>query len=199
VTPEQEAQLRIDEGLWKADMVRYVREAVQDPDGVIEVGSGFGVVTRALAEQTTGIVLGFEPNVGLCNQARVRVDGLAHAYVRWAAVSTRAGYGVLDEPPGEPWRSGVHLNGEGSVAVERLDSIVEQVGPQVLVFDCEGCEYALLTGSELPGIRTILVELHGAEEENEQLADHLTGRGYARRLRSERSQWDNVTEWWAHD
>lgn len=196
--PATVAAQRIQQGEWKADMVWFIEQAARPGDRAIEAGSGFGVTTLAIARavEPDGIVVGYEPNAALCNVARGRIAGRQGCAVRWAALSPVAGRGDLREVDGEPWRSTVQPSEEGAIPVEQLDEAATVFSVNILVLDCEGAEYRLLTGSRLDSVRTVIVELHGEDDENAQLAANLDARGYERRGRCGPSDWDNIAEWW---
>lgn len=173
-------------GTYERDERRIVRRMIQPGDRVLEIGGAIGLISM-LTARIVGIekLVVYEANPVILAEAKRNYarNGLEQIDVRHAAVVGR------DSPEDEIeffvhrnfWSSSL-LEKEGAVEkvrvpAARLDRLVEQHRPNVLVMDVEGAEHAILVGADLSAFDKICVEVHtryiGAAKANELLRSVL--------------------------
>jgi FkbM family methyltransferase len=73
---------------------------------------------------------------------------------------------------------------------DALDQVLAEWKPTALVMDVEGAEIEMLTASQLPGIRKVILEIHPhivGEEPTHAMLEHLRGVGLIERERIQKS------------
>ena len=157
-------------GGYESAEIGLVRLLLRPGDRVLEIGSGLGIVTLNIA----GIigapnVRSFEANPAMAEAARA--NGKLNGYdfdIRNAL--------MLGEKSGELQRSfyvdrnflassqvpGGRDSEEITVETAFIDDEIESFAPTAIVADVEGAEKDLFKGRALPGVNTVIIELHPA-------------------------------------
>lgn len=153
--------------------VSLIRRVLRPRDRVLELGTGSGVTSLAIAGIVgTANLRGYDGNPAVVDWARdngrrngVELD-VRHGVVVPVRTSPAVEFLVTDDF----WASSVadrpKADREAGVLVSAptvaFDEVAAEFGPNVLVTDIEGAEVELFTTSELPGIRKIVCEFHYA-------------------------------------
>lgn len=164
-----------------------LRGALRPGDRVLEVGAGIGFVSLVCARAVGAEnVLSYEANPAL--QPLIRrhhgMNGLSPA-LRGRALTARGGdirffvndnivsSSLLARPGGR----------EVVVSSDPIDAVLAEWRPTVIVMDVEGAEVDILTASDLPGVRRMVIELHPHVVDPGELArleGHLARIGFVR-------------------
>lgn len=155
---------------YKTEACAVVAEYIPARARVVEVGAGLGVVTEALCRRG-GYVMACEPVPCMHDAAYHRMMDAAPTGLNWTLVQAAAGpRGCPDQVElhemSEPWNSGVHIPPYDrpvrtfTCPQVELDVLVRSVRADTLVCDAEGAECALLTGSDLLPLQTLMIEWH---------------------------------------
>jgi FkbM family methyltransferase len=191
----------LDSGTYEARERALVSACLRPGDRVIELGTAVGVVAMAAAAIAGAAnVLTFEANPFILADARANFarNNLPEITSRHAVLANRRLFrpsatarfhlyrdfwtSRLDAAEGQP--GVVHsLN----VPVRSLEQEIAAHRANVLICDIEGGEVALLTGADLSGIRTIIMETHYqvvGEARTDAMIRDLILQGFALHLRA---------------
>lgn len=146
--------------------LELIRDYVRQGDVVLECGGGAGVTTALLGKITGRTVNVVEPDPRLAALIRRNVE-LNNGVVSFtqACVTTVSGEMVTFHIAKEIWFSSLQLDAAEttatlSVPTTRLEDLVEEHRPSVLVMDIEGIESELFHASLDPAPRLIIIEIH---------------------------------------
>jgi FkbM family methyltransferase len=165
-------------GTYESHERAFVRRLLKPGDRVLEIGAGIGVVSLLAAKISGAVnVLSYEANPRLEDTIRENyaLNGIA-PNLRMRAVT-------LDGQPITFFRSenivSSSTKDRGShaetlkVQSDRLDDIVAEHRPNVVIMDVEGAEIDLLSNADLSGVRHIVVEVHPHITGDEKIAAML--------------------------
>ena len=141
-------------------------------DTILELGAGLGVVSAAVRKHTLASrIVAFEPNPDL-----LQFIPLTHKLNGVTGVEVR--HGVVKSDPKSPtvcfyqhrdvWMSSLlnthpELMRKLEVPAYRLQELLDEIRPQILLMDIEGGELELMEGARnLGSVRSIAIELHEA-------------------------------------
>lgn len=152
-------------GTYESHERTLARALLRPGDRVLEIGTGIGVVSLLSASICgEGNVLSYEANPRLEEIIRKNyaLNGLT-PNLRMRAITT-------DGQPVTFFRSDNIVSSSTkdrgghsetlTVASDPLDDVIAQHRPGVVIMDVEGAEIELLSGSNLDGVRHIVVEIH---------------------------------------
>jgi FkbM family methyltransferase len=144
------AHLMLD-GFWEMWVTEAMLRAVRSGATVIDVGANLGFFTLLLADLTghAGRVLSFEPNDGLAGRlaSSIAINGFgAFTTLHRCALGAAEGLVALDVETRAPGGGRVREDGEGTVAIRRLDSFPEALDAAFIKIDVEGHEQQVWRG-----------------------------------------------------
>jgi FkbM family methyltransferase len=167
-----EVEGRIARGSNQLGEFKAARHVILPGDTVVELGGGIGILSTAIRLKTDASrVVCFEPNpdLGRYIEATHRQNGVADVEVRQSVVLS----GVPDSKTAT-----LYVNADFSASslyplggtkrqieasVTRLDDMLSELDPTVLILDIEGAELELFEGAEgLGRVDRIMIELHPA-------------------------------------
>ena len=144
-----------------------VSSVVVSTDRVLEIGSAIGFVSMMIHRKNPQASIHFEPNAGLVEQARMncRQNDIDLDFVSAAIVSADFTEDEVTLNVGDDfWSGSIARAGTDakhqSVPAVRIDQVLSDFAPTVLVVDIEGAECDVLTDVELAGVRALILELH---------------------------------------
>lgn len=180
-------QSMIFKGTYEAAEADLVDEVVRPGTRVVEFGTGIGFISllcRRLAGD--GNVRSFEANPAMepVIRANYALNGMEPDLVMKAVT-----------PDGAPltfYRDDNILSSSGfdrqrdaeaiKIESERIDRVVADFRPDVIVMDIEGAEVAVLTGADLSRVRALVIETHPhivGEEATASLIEDLASQGFS--------------------
>lgn len=161
----------IKRGIYEKAEGRIVKSLIKEGDVVLELGAGIGFLTTVMAtDPRVAKIVAYEADVQLADIARKtlllnnivndgRVD-IRNAVVSNSVTTPSIEFYVHDEF----WMSSLQSNEEASrvddVRVDRLNSVLRDVTPNLIVCDIEGGELGLFADADLSTVTRILIELH---------------------------------------
>ncbi|HET6797158.1 MAG TPA: FkbM family methyltransferase [Gemmatimonadales bacterium] len=155
----------VSKGAYERDELRLIRLVLSSDDVVLNVGAGLGLVSVFCAKQLgSGQVFAFEANPDL--EPRIRenfaLNGVEPA-LDMCAVRATAGRVTIFRRK-HIFTPSVLAPRDGADSLEvpgkALGYLIEKVRPTLLIVGMESVEAELFVGSELPGLRKIVLELH---------------------------------------
>ncbi|RFP85753.1 FkbM family methyltransferase [Rhodobacteraceae bacterium 63075] len=184
---------KLESGQYEGSEARAVSMRLRPGQRVLELGAGLGYI-GALAAQVTGgaQVTSVEANPDMLETIRAnfdRNDG--------AQITLRHGAVVGAEFEGETlsfararqfWASRIadvtsRAGGLVEVPAVRIDALLDEVRPQMVIMDIEGAEQHLFTREWPRFVKTVVMELHPKQYESravmKQIVDCLSGSGMA--------------------
>jgi len=171
-----------------------VRRWLNPGDRVLEVGGGIGLVSLTCARICGAAnVLTYEANPAMEAVIRnnFRLNGLEPT-LRTKLVTTdgRAVTFYLNDNIMSSSCYDRKMGTPRTLPSDALDQVIAEWKPTALVMDVEGAEIEMLTASELPGIRKVILEIHPhivGEEKPQTMLDHLRRVGWVERERVQKS------------
>jgi FkbM family methyltransferase len=167
---------------------------------VVDIGANIGAASIWLARQSPGRILAVEPATDTCTRLEEnlrRNELLSRVDVLQAAVGDAPGHARMEVAA----RAGRFANnsrlrrtvsagdaGPNTVPQVDLDMVVERAGSPIdlMKIDCEGGEYAFLTGASTSALRKISIligEYHAAhQEEQQRMFSRLRTEGFSCRI-----------------
>lgn len=158
--------------LWKAFELGYyegseigaLRQAVRPGDKVLEIGGGIGFISAyLLRELKAASVHTVEADARLIPVIATThaLNGVS-AQVTHAVAGRRDGVTTFYQQEAFWASSVVPLPGGAPVSLPSADlrRLIREEQPQVLVVDIEGGEANIFEGLDLPGVRSLVVEVH---------------------------------------
>lgn len=161
--------------------IRGLRKAVRKGDRVLELGTGLGIITALVAQAAgaSGTILSFEANPDLIPDTRdfLESHGIANVEIRHAVVVPKAAsdekraFLLAESFPTSSLLGAAEAGSEKtiSVPVQKLDAVMEELKPDVLICDIEGAEAELIPELDASGLRAAVIELHPDRLTAEQL------------------------------
>lgn len=171
-----------------------VRRMLQRGDRVLEVGGGIGLVSLTCARICgAGNVLTYEANPAMESVIRhnFSLNGLEPTLRN--KLVTRDGRDLTFYLNDNIMSSSCFDRNMGTpktMPSDALDAVLAEWKPTALVMDVEGAEVEMLTASQLPGIRKVILEIHPhivGEEPTQAMLDHLRQVGLVERERIQKS------------
>jgi FkbM family methyltransferase len=168
----------ISRGGYERDELRLIGMVLSPADVVLEVGAGLGVVSAYCAKRLgSSRVFAFEANPDL--EPRIRetytLNGVEPT-LEMCAVRATSGRVTLYRK--HLFSSSLIQHDAGAVPIEvpgkALSYLVEKIRPTLLIIDVEGAEGELFDHAQLPGVTTIVLEVH----------ERLIGRSKASQVRN---------------
>ena len=160
------------EGNYEAREVLCLRKLLDDGDRVLELGSGLGVTSTAMAKSADVQIWSFDANpqtIALAERV-VASNGVTNVRFKHGLLSSGVPMDHVFYLREDFWMSSL-FEAQGPykekirVSSSNLDDFILAQKVNVLVMDIEGGELDLLSTAELPGIDRVFLELH----------DHLYG------------------------
>lgn len=155
----------LSKGGYEREELRLIGELLSPGDVVLEVGAGLGLVSVYCAKRVgSGRVFAYEadPELEPCIRETYRLNAVEPT-LEMCAVGPRAGRVTLYRDK-HFISSSVVRRRVGAKPVEvpgkALNYIVEKVCPTLIVIDAEGAEREMFDGTELPGVKKVVLELH---------------------------------------
>lgn len=147
-------------------------------DTVVDIGANIGAFC-ALALEKGARVFGYEPfpenfKIAKKNAAKAELENVAVVGVATTATSVDFYVNVRGKNHGA--HSSVPTRGRDVIRVPamRIDKILKATKPTKLKVDCEGAEYDILLGLELPrSVKRIALELHLQKNAHREAAVQL--------------------------
>ena len=166
---------------------RLAAAHLRPSDRVVEIGAGIGLVGLVCARLAArGAVFSFEANPGL--EAVIRDNYARNAVapmLDMRAVTPDGGPVTFHVTPSLLSSSIQNRDGGRSVTVESVafGAVLREHRPDVIVMDVEGAEIDLLGGSDLPGVRLVVVETHAnvtGRDAVDRMEAHMRASGFER-------------------
>ncbi len=159
---------------------------------VIDIGAGFGDYSLQIATLEPSVRVyacePYPPSFELL-EANIRANGVTQVTPLPWAVAAQDGWARFDQGRGEPLQMGLSSEGDLQVEAVSLAGLFARLGLagcDLLKLDCEGAEYAILTGAApetLLRIPRMVLEVHdGPQGTREELRSYLEQQGYQVRL-----------------
>ena len=162
---------RINEAGYEGQEIKAALHLVKEGDTVLELGAGIGVVSGVIAHKCKPkTVVSYEANPSLIPHIRE-----LHKINNLTTVNTVRNKVLISAPDApETMQFFVHKSYLGStlvgeainaansvdIEVDKFNSVVEELKPDVLVMDIEGGELELLRHANLSGFRSVVIEFH---------------------------------------
>lgn len=164
LSPKMKFNLRL--GHYEAHEQVLLRKCLRQTDRVLEIGAGIGFLSNLAARIVPSQnITAVEANPDLIDliKRNQKLNGVEFLVVNGVLGkgSDRRDFYVTPNF----WASGLApIQGAHKISVPQLDfqEFLLQTAPNVLVIDIEGGEGELLEGVTLPGVRTVIIELHPA-------------------------------------
>jgi FkbM family methyltransferase len=184
----------LSKGSYEREELRLISAVLSPSDVVLEIGAGLGLVSAYCAKRVgSARVFAFEadPDLEPCIRETYALNGVDPT-LDMCAVGPQAGRVTLYRDK-HFISSSVVRRRVGAKPVEvpgkALNYVVEKVRPTVLVVDAEGAERELFDGTELPGVKKVVLELHDrviGPDGTDEVRRKLAGMGFKedRRLSS---------------
>jgi FkbM family methyltransferase len=184
----------LSKGNYEREELRLISAVLSPSDVVLEIGAGLGLVSAYCAKRVgSARVFAFEadPDLEPCIRETYALNGVDPT-LDMCAIGPQAGRVTLYRDK-HFISSSVVRRRVGAKPVEvpgkALNYVVEKVRPTVLVVDAEGAERELFDGTELPGVKKVVLELHDrviGPDGTDQVRRKLAGMGFKedRRLSS---------------
>jgi FkbM family methyltransferase len=162
LTPE--LWMAFEAGYYEGSEISALRQVVRPKDVVLEIGAGVGFISAFMLR-----------TLGAASVCAVEASGellpVIHRTHELNGVATTVLHGVASRSDGPTrfhqqaafWASSVvPLPESRAVTLPGLDTarLIREVRPDVLVVDIEGGERDLFCGLDLPGVRSVVVEVH---------------------------------------
>jgi FkbM family methyltransferase len=155
----------ISRGGYERDELRLVGMVLSAGDVVLEIGAGLGVISAYCAMRLgSDRVFAFEANPDLepCIRETYALNAVAPT-LEMCAVRATAGRVTLFRTK-HLFSSSIVQRSPDALPIEvpgkALSYVIEQIEPTLLIVDVEGAESELFDQTELPGVTTIILELH---------------------------------------
>jgi FkbM family methyltransferase len=165
--------------------VLAIRALARTGDTVVDLGAGIGLtsIVSRNAVGSSGRVIAFEPVDTTCEELRQTVE-LNDSDVEIFNEGVSADGGELAIYQGDEFQeSSVHIptNTKRTSKSRRIDEIISQFKPDLLILDIEGSESLLLESSRISSVRSLIVELHPriiGPETVRKIIEYLFQRGF---------------------
>ncbi|MDO8884948.1 FkbM family methyltransferase [Pseudotabrizicola sp.] len=163
--------------------IRGLQLAIRPGDRVLELGSGLGIITTLAAKATgpSGLVLSFEANPEMIPDTRdfIAQVGVSNVEIRHAVlVSQDSEDTTRDFHLSSSFSSSSLLGSTGhrskgviSVPTQRVNDLIADFRPDVLICDIEGAEIEVIPALDARGIRAAVIELHPDRLSGDQIAE----------------------------
>lgn len=187
ITPRIERQMRI--GNYEIGECQAAEKFVQSGDRVLDLGGGIGLVS-SIVGKIDGVekVVSFEAHPGLLDVIHEthKINGITNTELRHGLVAQEDGDGANFYLRNDFWGSSMEPDSRpylsiASVPSFRLDRLVKEIKPNVVISDIEGAELDLVEASDFDGVRTIIIELHPrvyGRQGQDKILKALTDRGF---------------------
>lgn len=186
----------IKSGGYEACEVLAFDELVQQPERILEVGSGIGFLSAYMARDKRSLsVVSIEADPRLLPVAtRTGVINGVEVQFLHRAIGSRSGEAEFALHPDfwasstETWPGATLIK----VPMQSLTECLAEFTPTMLVLDIEGAEYSLLAESPLDGVERLIVETHpwqADEMRTAKMFSALKNRGFRH---VHRLGWGNV-------
>ena len=183
-------------GTYESTELTVLRGLLREEDRVLELGAGCGFLAAWCALRIGSArvcTVEADPQMLGVLQATFRANGVSPQVI-FAAASARGERRTLERAK-DFWstRTSVTRDGIASVAGARLDELLAQHLPTVLVVDIEGGE-RWLGPTALTGVRAVLLECHSRADRT-AVDDWLLPQGFARSAERRRVRLYERTPW----
>jgi FkbM family methyltransferase len=173
-------------GGYERDELRLIGMVLTPRDVVLELGAGLGLVSAYCAKRLgSSQVFAFEANPDLepCIRETYALNGVEPT-LEMCAVRATAGRVTLYRTR-HFYSSSIIRRSPSAIPIEvpgkALSYVVERIRPTLLIVDVEGAEGELFDRARLPGVSTIVLELHHriiGEEKSREVRRALTDLGF---------------------
>jgi FkbM family methyltransferase len=180
-------------GGYEKDELDALRGLLSPSDRVLELGSGIGLLAafcaKRLEDSSRVLTVEADPKMEAAIRATFAANDVAPELLV-AAVSGQGTPMAVDRAEDfwstKTWHQPKTGEEHDTVEGASLSALVERHRPTVVICDIEGTEVTL-KGTELPGVRAVLIEVHSAEAdqivEDWLVLQNFTRRDVARRVR----------------